>query len=401
HTGLITYSPHPEIEEVFGSVRDYYMNQSLRQEQLLGKNNKREIINQPDSSNTLLPQWVVLPESIQYYNDNFSAAQIDQIVYDQATVMFGDISGYDGYAYIYAGDVVTSISSPFSPQANGNGYHTGESEFGAFAHIGTHVHELGHALFGAADEYKGANDEPGLNPMAWSLMATGAQNGPLGYNGHYQCPAPFAPPYRIELGWTNSIDISSDVINQNIIYNKTNPNFYKVDIPNSDEYFILEERKKDDFDLYTPTYSTTIGIIIWHAAPSESPLDFIQIETADNILNATTYDDDRFGNSVSSLTDYTSPSSNLRNDNYSFITFENIEKPQNIWETDILFYNNAIIIDQNTTWATNRTLDKSIFIKSGASLEIKNDITFSSAENEEIKFIVEDNASLKFNGWKL
>ncbi|MFH2031874.1 MAG: right-handed parallel beta-helix repeat-containing protein, partial [Bacteroidota bacterium] len=222
-------------------------------------------------------------------------------------------------------------------------------------------------------------------------------------------PAPFAPPYRILFDWVSTTNASPPQSNKQIVYNETNPNFYKVDVPNSTEYFILERREKSNFDRYTWAYESQgppSGILIWRAAINQTGAnsDFVHLIPADN--NSYPSTTNRFPEYISTpqnLNDLTTPSSNLHNGDYSNISFNNIEwighPLHGVTEVDIEL--NAIKIDQNTLWDEDITLSKQVFIESGATLEIDAgvDITISSAvQSDQIKFFIKDGGKLLLSG---
>jgi len=181
---------HPEDEAVYGSLRDYYLDQTVDNIDIVGKNNLPQIINPPDPNNSSLPDWLVLPNSMQYYEDNFGSTALFQHLYEQAESEYGEaeMASYEVVAFIYGGSVRTSGN--FSPKFRWNMYIMGEHEYGSFVHIGTHAHEFAHAAFNASDEYL-----EDINPWYWSLMAYGNYNGPL---SHGSCPAPLGAPYRVK-----------------------------------------------------------------------------------------------------------------------------------------------------------------------------------------------------------
>lgn len=71
----------PDYEQVFGSVRDYYWEQSGNRYNITG-----EIINPTNPSNPAKPLWLVLPNSFEYYKypANFTSTTLLQFLYDSA-----------------------------------------------------------------------------------------------------------------------------------------------------------------------------------------------------------------------------------------------------------------------------------------------------------------------------
>ena len=280
------------------------------------------IINPVNPVNSNLPDWLILPQIKDYY-DNTSVfqtiASLLNHLNDYAKNQYGAsvIESFDEIVFIYGGQV---YNGTLYPGEVGGKYIMGEMEWGKFAHMGSHTHEFGHH-FGAADEYRGI-----INPYRYCLMAEGDQNGP---DRHFECPAPFSPYYRIKYGWVAPISLSVETLNQQILYNSSNPNFYKVSIPNSYEYFIIERRKGENWDEFTRFESgqnNLPGIYIWHFLWSGTTWDHVELECADNIWNSTP-GNDIFPYPVGSDQDFTcasSPSSNKRDGSYSNMGINNI-----------------------------------------------------------------------------
>lgn len=127
--------------------------------------------------------------------------------------------------------------------------------------IGVICHELGHA-FGANDYYdvdysnNGSYEGTGV----WDLMASGS------WNNNGISPANFNPYVKIEdFGWINpiipegsgSLEISS--------YN-FNPEVYQILTSNPDDYYLIEYRNAQSFDIGLPGE----GLLIYHVHPSIS-----------------------------------------------------------------------------------------------------------------------------------
>ena len=319
--GNVTYTPHPDGDEVFGSLKDYYDEMSVGKYKIVGKNNQPLIVNPADPNNPDLPDWLILEHEMSYY-ESLSSLYFMETIFYEAVAAYGsaEMNSYDVICFIYGGAVRNSGN--FRPKARYNKYCMGEYEYNSFAHIGTHAHEFAHAALGAHDEYLGDFD-----PRYYSLMSYGLDNGPL---LHGSCPAPLSPYYRIEYGWVNPITILPDVTSYPIYYGYPMPKFYKVNIPASDEYFVLETRRGTGFDQYTPRQdgeNAVGGILIWHFAPDESP-DCEELEYADNDYIIGHESSDRFPYPLSGQQDFnnfTTPSSRLRNGNNSSIAINNIE----------------------------------------------------------------------------
>lgn len=328
-SGGINYTPHPDGDKVFGSLRDYYDEMSVGTYQIVGKNNQPLIVNPADPNNPDLPDWLILDHEMSYY-EGLGASYFMERIFDEAVNEYGstEMNSYDAICFIYGGAVRTTGN--FYPKAMYNKYCMGEHEYNSFAHIGTHAHEFAHIELYAHDEYEDGNSssDPPVDPGFYSLMSYGMHNGP---NRHASCPAPLSPYYRMEQGWVNPITIIPDEIDYTIDYGHPYPKFYKVNIPAFNEYFIIETKEGDGFDKYTPNPNgdnDRDGILIWHI-DDDNVYDFEEIEFADNESNL--YNEnytDLFPNPITSIQNFnnsTLPSSKLRNGTNSSISINNIE----------------------------------------------------------------------------
>lgn len=386
--GINITTLHPEGDEVFGSFRDYYKNQSVNQIDIVGKDNNPVIIN-PLVSGTNVPQWVTLPNQKSWYENtqNIVHSSLVNTMRQATLTQLGiDVSTYDAVCFVYAGEVGHGALSPATTGIYSTG---GERENNKFSHIGTEVHEFAHAYLGARDEYNSI-----YNPMWWSIMGYGNYNGP---NLNSECPASFSPLYRIMFGWVTPIDITANTQNLNIVYNATSPNFYRIKIPGSNDYFVAERRQKDNFDKYTPEYETgngPNGILIWHAAPDYlgGNSSFERILYAHNDDWTQPYQDHRFPypqGTSQTISDATSPSIKKRSGSNSYITISNIEWVSGHGEIDVTIYDNYT---QNTTISSSITLSRhqkvnsgvNLTVASGATVTILDGITFSMGSGSNV-----------------
>lgn len=122
--------------------------------------------------------------------------------------------------------------------------------------LGVYCHELGH-IFGLPDLYDTDNSSYGID--AWSLMATGAWNGPL-----YRGSSPAHPDAwsRIFLGFVLPVVPSNNQNNVSFAEVEMNPSIYKlmIDGPSLNEYFLVENRQLKGYDTFLPGD----GLLIWH-----------------------------------------------------------------------------------------------------------------------------------------
>ncbi|MBU0560348.1 MAG: hypothetical protein KKG93_12355, partial [Bacteroidetes bacterium] len=403
---------HPDGHQIFGSVRDFYWQQSLGKKEIIGN-----VVN--SAFHVEFVDWLELPLVKLEYHNNYSENQFADTVMTRAVnAGLFDPADYSYIVIIYAGKredggaLGPQNFSEIAPYGK-SGYIInetyGDTEASAeFGHIGVHAHELGHK-FGASDAYVYYPD-----PRQWSLMSTGSHNGP----NFGSCPAGIAPHYKIDWEWVNvSSEITSATSDYSIAYNYDNPVYVKVPIPGSSEYFLLENRLKDSFDKHTPKVygSGTVdpndpnryygGLLIWHFKPGNR-IYIEEIEQADNEINPNEGDPFPFLGQGQDFNDTSIPASHARDGDYSNVSINNIRwiedgSPSNGYSmVDIEFFENATEIEGNTTWNSDMTLSGPVYVRSNAQLIINAgvDIDVSGPFNNQIKFIVEDNASLKFNG---
>jgi M6 family metalloprotease-like protein len=348
-----------------------------------------------------------MPNSRYYYDNNFSKAEVMAMVKTEAeTQLSVDLDLYDKIGFIYAGDGRNYYGGT---EAGGSTNFSSDEKYkGTFSHIGITAHEFAHTI-GADDEYYGEVD-----PHFWSLMSQGLRNGPnygtnIGLKGN--CPAPFSPAYRIKFNWIVPQLVQAPVSNLIVEYSDTYPIFYKVDIPASDEYFIIERRRKNGFDRYTPTKEVENidfpppGILIWHIAPS-APLaegrysDLVELEFADNHNQN---NNDRFPypiTSSQSFSHFTLPSSNKRSGDNSQVEINNITLIQETGSAKIDVNITALQINGYQSWNEDIELDQSVIIHSESTLEITQgvDINIVGSYSSEVKFYIENGGTLLLNG---
>lgn len=112
--------------------------------------------------------------------------------------------------------------------------------------IGTFCHEFSHCM-GFPDMYDTASDGSNFGMGAWDLMDYGSYNGdgyvPAGYSGYEKMVCGWTTPIELDQPTTvTNMTWLADMGQTYIIYNKGNRN----------EYYILENRQKKDFDRYLP-----------------------------------------------------------------------------------------------------------------------------------------------------
>jgi len=142
--GLGYSTPHPDGDKVYGSLKDYYIAQSCGNLIIVGNNNT-QIVNDVDSNNPNLPDWLILPQSIDYYTStsNFPLkATLFNTLYQYAVNEFGAtlMESFDAVVFIYGGN---TVSGQLYPGEIGDRWCMSEIESDNFTHIGAHAHEFG------------------------------------------------------------------------------------------------------------------------------------------------------------------------------------------------------------------------------------------------------------------
>ena len=263
YTGYTLRGRHVDMT---GSVRDYFYD---------------------NSAHVFDPSFdVVGPVTVNYYctdphgTDNADAifnAALDSI---DATVDFSDYDT-DGDGYV---DMVFFLVAGFSANYGGNNenylwphmyylYRTPAHDgvnFGLYAcsteiagwenywsdvnGIGTFCHEFGHVL-GLPDlydtDYSGSGGES-RNPGEWSIMAGGSGNNfgrnPVGYSLYERYALGFAQPTLIDSGAEITLP-PLDESNQG----------YRLNTPNKNEFFLIENRQSGKWDRYLPGHGMMIA----------------------------------------------------------------------------------------------------------------------------------------------
>lgn len=405
HTG--PKSPH-DNEWVYGSLRDYYKDQSLNKLNIIGKfGSDRSIVNPEDPNNPGKPLWVYMPEEKSDYELLPKGTVMNLAKAEAESQLNLDLDQYDRIGFVYAGVNGVGGTRAASIQYMFTCYerYKATNQPPTFAHIGIPSHEFAHTL-GAWDEYEGG--DPQDDPQKWSLMAYGVYNGGDNTSNkrNGSCPAHLSPAYRIMFNWVTPVVLETQ---ENIViqYNYSQPYFYKINILGSSEYFLIERRKKEGFDLFTPRYeypsNPPKGILIWHIAPDEiSNFNLVQLEPADN-----QYPPDETGvrfplNDIQDFTYSTTPSSKMRNGDNSFISIENIEwiGNQQTGYAELDYVLEVMEITGTETWSTTRNLAVPVYIKNGGTLNVTNgaNINMNGDFIEQVKIVVENGGTLNLSG---
>ena len=183
--------------------------------------------------------------------------------------------------------------------------------------IGTFCHEFSHCL-GLPDFYETTYTNGYFGMSYWSLMDTGCYNGgsvsgdtPIGYSAYeknFMSWIDYITPVentQYTLDWMNQKQASTDQA-------------IKVTSPlNSNEYYVLENRKKQGWDAYIDDE----GLMVTHVTYIEDrwtgntvnneKIQLFTIIPADNALSEKNLNKDLYGETNHELTDTSTPAANL------------------------------------------------------------------------------------------
>jgi immune inhibitor A len=260
-----------------GSFRDYYLENSYR-------------LHDPQGS---VYGWVRAPQTYAYYTDGQKGLGIypknsqklveDVLAAVDASIDFKDYDydhdGWiDGLMIVHAGPGAEetgnvwqmwshrwSINQQTRDDVKISSYtmQPEEHELGALNDIGVFCHEYGHDLGILWEEYDRDYTSGGLGD--WSVMALGC------FNNGGKTPAHHSAYCKYVLGWTNMINVTSNLSDTAILQAETQPVCYRLWTSGlaSSQYFLVENRQKTRFDSYLPGE----GLLIYHVDQSRSNND--------------------------------------------------------------------------------------------------------------------------------
>jgi len=125
------------------------------------------------------------------------------------------------------------------------------------ANIGVLVHEFGHAL-GLPDLYDTDGSSSGLG--RWCCMAGGT------WNNNGRTPAQFSAWCKAQLGWTTPTVLEGTGNITGLNFSDASDEVYRINTPDPDEYFLLENRQKTGWDTNIPG----AGLVIYHIDESQN-----------------------------------------------------------------------------------------------------------------------------------
>jgi M6 family metalloprotease-like protein len=251
----------PSGERVFGSVADYYDENSCGKLRLEGR----------------AFDWVRAPRAKAFY-DKLPIYAAPLFLYRAALGALearegkAALAGFDAVCFVLAGER-GKHGNMLWPHASGLAwrgkilqyYVASETEGGRFCAIGVHCHELGHVL-GILDKY-GSGPHDGL--WIWCNMAVGDHGD--GVNGARR-PLHFCAWCKMKLGWLDPVAVDPRVRQTIRLRGIEGSGKEAVKVlvdPSGSEYFLLENRRRRGFDAGTPRP----GLLIWHVGEVGTSLE--------------------------------------------------------------------------------------------------------------------------------
>ncbi len=246
-TGTYVNKKNVTGQTVYGSMNDYYLEQSNGQFRVTGK----------------FFDWVeVKRKRAEYANDTNRTALLTEAM-DKLLARDGKdaLDGYDGIYFLYAGARFQTrrggLYWPHRASLNHNGkrwsYFICPEGGSTLASISVITHEFGHML-GMPDLYA-RPEVPGEEGLGvWCTMSTG--------HGRDGKPLHFSAWCKEQLGWLKPVEIDPRV-QQKIVLGPVNGTSIEcVKIPlraDGSEYLLLENRRRIGFDRDLPAE----GLLIW------------------------------------------------------------------------------------------------------------------------------------------
>jgi immune inhibitor A len=225
--------------------------------------------------------------------------------------------------------------------------------------IGVFCHELGH-IFGLPDLYAPTGSGEGVGN--WCLMSGGAYGGD---GSHSEAPSQMSAWCKAELGWVSPTVINAPVENLEIAPATIFPVSYKVWRSGgmSNEYFIIENRQKKNYDRYL--YES--GLLIYHVDENiggqGNPNHYkVDVEQADGMkqLNAGVNRGDtgdpfpgsNGANNPNVIFDgYTQPDSRDYSGELTYVAISNIHKQDSLVFANVTMWDTASVFQSFENWS--------------------------------------------------
>ncbi len=247
-------------QRVFGSMNDYFQEQSCGKLRIEGK-----VFN-----------WIRLKKNRADYYPSANAATKAAVLNEAVDALIARegadaLRGFDGLAFIYAGEKYPTSNrgslywphrSSFLRKGKSWPYVIVAEGGSKMADISTMCHETGHIL-GLPDLYARPENPGSEGEGSWCAMSSQARGGR---------PQHFSAWCKEQLGWVKPVVIDPTVKQKLIlgpIEGSTNECYKILARPDGSEYFLLENRRKVGFDasLAAP------GLLIWRVVANRPILE--------------------------------------------------------------------------------------------------------------------------------
>jgi M6 family metalloprotease-like protein len=247
-------------QPVFGSMNDYYQEQSCGKLRIEGK----------------VFDWIAVKKNRADYNQGTSAKAKAEFLNEAIDALLardgkGALEGFDGLGFIYAGERFPTTNRGSLYWAHRSSVtHAGKpwpyvivAEGGEkMGNISTMCHETGHIL-GLPDLYA-RPENPGSEGLgSWCAMSNQARNGR---------PQHFSAWCKEQLGWLQPVVVDPTVKQKLIlgpVEGSTTECLKVLAKPDASEYFLLENRRKTGFDKSIPAE----GLLIWRVIANRPTLE--------------------------------------------------------------------------------------------------------------------------------
>ncbi len=254
-TGVYKDKKNSTGQDVFGSVNDYYQEQSCGALKMEGK----------------VFDWVTTSKNRIDYNTGSKAVFLNEAL-NLVTARDGKdaLEGFDGVLFVYAGPrVATNRGALFWPHRSAVSFRTKRLSYFICPEGGTKMtnisvfcHEFGHML-GLPDLYARPENPGSEGVGVWCAMSQQLGNGR---------PQHFSAWCKTRMGWLKPAVIDPTVKQKLILspIEGATTECYKVLIRrDGSEYLLLENRRKQAFDQNLPAE----GLLIWHVVGTRPILE--------------------------------------------------------------------------------------------------------------------------------
>jgi M6 family metalloprotease-like protein len=252
------YTKSPTGQTTYGSMHDYYFEQSYGQLKIEGK----------------AFDYLKMDKNRMDYNTGERTALLKEAM-DKLLAREGKdaLKDFDGVFFIYAGGRTNAARGSLYWPHKSNFSHNGKSwpyficmetdaRSGGMANISVFCHEFGHIL-GLPDLYA-RPEAPGMEGVGiWCAMANQAGQGR---------PQHFSAWCKEKLGWIKPVTIDPTVPQKLLLgpIEDSPKECFKILLrPDASEYYLLENRKRKGFDTSLPEE----GLLVWRVIGNRPVLE--------------------------------------------------------------------------------------------------------------------------------